>query len=127
MISAIIYNLADGRIEKQIQCLSTDVVLNIVEGQGWLPYTGAILNKKVANNSVVDMTAEEIIAEQGPIAWLIVRQKRNALLQKSDWLLLSDVPLSLERKQEWVIYRQQLRDITNQSDPFNIVWPIPPQ
>jgi hypothetical protein len=27
----------------------------------------------------------------------------------------------------WVAYRAALRDVTKQSDPFNIVWPVMPQ
>jgi hypothetical protein len=57
-------------------------------------------------------------------AWNSVRSERNRLLQNSDWTQLPDVPLTT--KELWAAYRQSLRDITNQSDPFNIAWPIPP-
>lgn len=57
--------------------------------------------------------------------WLKVRELRNRYLAKSDWTQLSDVPL--DTKEAWAVYRQALRDITDQSDPFNIVWPEPPQ
>lgn len=57
--------------------------------------------------------------------WPIVRAERNQLLQQSDWTQLPDVPLAT--KEAWAVYRQALRDITNQPDPFNIVWPTPPQ
>lgn len=53
--------------------------------------------------------------------WPLVRAKRNALLSASDWTQLPDVPLAT--KETWATYRQALRDITNQADPFNIVWP----
>lgn len=56
--------------------------------------------------------------------WDIVKQRRNQLLLASDWTQLPDVPLST--KNNWAIYRQALRDITTQSDPFNIVWPTSP-
>jgi hypothetical protein len=29
-------------------------------------------------------------------------------------------------KEVWAAYRQALRDVTLQPDPFNIVWPTPP-
>jgi hypothetical protein len=29
--------------------------------------------------------------------------------------------------ESWLIYRQALRDITEQTDPFNIVWAIKPE
>lgn len=54
-----------------------------------------------------------------------MRSKRDLLLKESDWTQLPDVPLAT--KEKWAVYRQALRDITQQSDPFNIVWPEPPQ
>lgn len=56
--------------------------------------------------------------------WPLVRSRRNALLSASDWTQLPDVPLAT--KDAWATYRQALRDVTEQPDPFNIVWPVPP-
>ncbi len=56
--------------------------------------------------------------------WPLVRSQRNALLYASDWTQLPDVPLA--NKETWAIYRQALRDITEQTDPFNINWPVQP-
>jgi hypothetical protein len=56
--------------------------------------------------------------------WEVVRAQRNTLLQQSDWTQLPDVPLAT--KEAWAIYRQALRDVTDQPDPFNIVWPVAP-
>lgn len=55
-----------------------------------------------------------------------IRERRDYLLAESDWTLGLDSPLSEEKKQEWIIYRQELRDITKQANTFNIIWPIPP-
>ena len=50
-----------------------------------------------------------------------IRGARNKLLAESDWTQLSDSPVN---KEAWAIYRQQLRDITIQSEfPMNVVWP----
>ena len=57
--------------------------------------------------------------------WVVVREKRNRLLQSSDWTQLADIPS--ETKALWEPYRQALRDVTLQPDPFNITWPTPPQ
>jgi hypothetical protein len=57
--------------------------------------------------------------------WPIVRTERNRRLQACDWTQLSDIPA--ETKALWEPYRQELRDVTDQPDPFNIVWPTPPQ
>ena len=56
--------------------------------------------------------------------WATVRMERDRLIQASDWTQLSDVLLSNQK--EWAVYRQALRDITQQQDPFNVVWPTPP-
>ena len=56
--------------------------------------------------------------------WPLVQAERNRLLQYTDWTQLPDVPVAT--KEAWATYRQALRDITEQPDPFNIVWPTPP-
>lgn len=38
------------------------------------------------------------------------RKIRNSLLRNSDFTQLPDVPLTDEQKEEWRIYRQELRD-----------------
>lgn len=55
--------------------------------------------------------------------WGQVRLQRNKLLADSDWTQLPDSPLTVLDKADWSTYRQQLRDVTLQSDPFAIVWP----
>jgi len=57
--------------------------------------------------------------------WIVVKAQRNTLLAESDWTQLPDVVLS--NKAAWATYRQELRDITTQSDPFNIIWPSKPE
>lgn len=57
----------------------------------------------------------------------IIRQRRNQLLEKSDWTQLSDSPLTKDKKTAWKTYRQALRDITKQDGfPLNIVFPQMP-
>lgn len=57
------------------------------------------------------------------IQWDMIRNKRNSLLVKSDWTQLPDAPVDVEA---WTTYRQALRDITLQADPFDIQWPVQP-
>jgi hypothetical protein len=56
--------------------------------------------------------------------WEEVRILRNELLLECDWTQLADIPT--ETKELWQTYRQGLRDITSQSNPFSIVWPVKP-
>lgn len=55
--------------------------------------------------------------------WASVRAERNQRLNACDWTQLPDAPVNAEH---WASYRQSLRDITTQSDPFNIAWPEQP-
>lgn len=57
-------------------------------------------------------------------AWANIRASRNVMLVNSDWTQLPDAPVNTAA---WAVYRQELRDITLQDDPFNIVWPTAPE
>jgi hypothetical protein len=56
--------------------------------------------------------------------WEEIRVLRNQLLSECDWTQLADIPN--ETKELWTSYRAQLRDITSQSNPFSINWPVKP-
>ena len=56
--------------------------------------------------------------------WTEIREIRNQLLQECDWTQLGDIPN--ETKSLWQTYRQQLRDVTSQENPFSIIWPVKP-
>ena len=58
--------------------------------------------------------------------WASVRAQQKELLYKSDWTC-SVTDYEVPNKSEWVQYRAALRDVTLQSDPFNIVWPVAPE
>ena len=75
--------------------------------------------------SVADM-GEEAISAVTENQWSAIRADRNQRLAGCDWTQLSDAPLTNVQTAEWALYRQSLRDITTQSDPFNIVWPVTP-
>lgn len=74
----------------------------------------------------VEPLTEEEIAARTESQWAKVRADRNAKLAASDWTQLVDTPLTNTEQGEWAVYRQSLRDITNQEDPFNITWPEEP-
>lgn len=71
---------------------------------------------------VTDASAEQI-AERVSAQWSVVRNERNTRLASCDWTQLPDAPVDAAA---WAEYRQALRDITEQADPFNIVWPTEP-
>ena len=52
-----------------------------------------------------------------------VRQERDELIAKSDWMACSDVTMS----DEWKTYRQALRDVPSQEGfPESVTWPTQP-
>ena len=63
-----------------------------------------------------------------------IRKERNTLLAKSDWTQLPDNSLSEEKKNQWIAYRKQLRDLpplvsiqSTYVTTFNsITWPVEP-
>lgn len=62
------------------------------------------------------------------VQWSNVKVQRNELLRECDWTELPSVVSnkSAEWQSIWQDYRNQLRNITTQDDPFNIVWPVIP-
>ena len=54
--------------------------------------------------------------------WASIRLQRDNLLKNTDWRASSDLTLA----DDWKNYRQALRDVPTQSDPFNITWTTEP-
>lgn len=71
------------------------------------------------NYTVTDLSADESAAKVGA-QWIVIRAERNNLLAASDWTQLPDASADAAA---WATYRQALRDITTQANPFSIVWP----
>jgi hypothetical protein len=78
------------------------------EGRVWQPYK----------------SPEERQQEAAEAQWNAVRAERNHRLVSCDWTQLSDAPVDAEA---WATYRKDLRDITGQENPFEIVWPSKPE
>lgn len=89
-----------------------------------LETTDAYLENGVVYVVRVVTNSDEYNADRNSNQWISVRDERNAYLQECDWTQLPDV--SSVDKTAWATYRQQLRDVTTQADPFNITWPTKP-
>ena len=99
--------------------MPNDYTKNIVEGTPTLvdgTYT-QVWNQTDATQEEIDIKIEN--------QWEQIRVARNEILTQCDWTILSDSPVS-SSIEDWKTYRQQLRDITNQSNPFEVVWPTQP-
>ena len=61
-------------------------------------------------------------------AWRKIRKERNKLLKDSDYIMVSDITITTEKKEEWTTYRQVLRDIPQDYDsPDEVVYPTKPK
>ena len=67
---------------------------------------------------------EQFLEAYKPDMWGEIREKRDDLLLETDWTQNPDVPDATKAK--WQTYRQALRDVPLQSDPYNITWPTKP-
>ena len=74
-------------------------------------------------NYIVSKLDTDEAAAKADAQWAIVRAERNAKLVTSDWTQVLDAPVDAAA---WAYYRQALRDITEQVDPFAITWPKQP-
>ena len=95
-----------------------DYTKDIVEG------TPILEDGVYKQNWVISDASQSEIDNRIENKWIEIRELRTQLLQESDWTQLSDIPQSV--KDSWTTYRQQLRDITNQPNPFSIIWPTKP-
>ena len=98
--------------------MPNDYTKNITEG------TPVLTDGVYYQNWVITNATESEINYRLENQWEEIRLIRNELLKESDWTQLSDVSQTI--KDLWTVYRQELRNITNQENPFNIEWPVKP-
>jgi hypothetical protein len=98
--------------------MPNDYTKNITEG------TPVLTDGVYYQNWIIVNATESEINYRLENQWEEIRLIRNELLKESDWTQLSDVSQTI--KDLWTVYRQELRNITNQQNPFNIEWPIKP-
>ena len=76
----------------------------------------------LSDEDLAQLAIDEANASQAQ--WERIRSDRNARLAACDWTQLPDAPVDAGA---WAVYRQALRDITDQSNPLEVVWPTAPQ
>ena len=96
---------------------------------------------KLVDGIQIPLSAEEIAQRQADeTAWnngafdrslASLRAKRNALLKDIDYTLLQDSVLTSSKKSEWMVYRTNLRNITQGLTTVEqvnaVAFPIRPQ
>lgn len=56
-----------------------------------------------------------------------IRAERNRRLRMSDWTQIPDSAISAEKRAQWAVYRQQLRDLPMQKNFPNCEFPQEPK
>jgi hypothetical protein len=135
-MSYTIYNQNSGQILRIVQ--TTNIQEQLQDGESYID--GAIddsayyienespiaIPPKPSQYSVFDFTTKQWVKDQ-TMAVSDVSSKRQRLLYASDWTQLSNGPLTTAQQAAWATYRQELRNIPQQSGyPFNVVWPVAP-
>ena len=112
MKTRVIVETETGNIMSTGVCLDED--FNVVpEGCTAYENTG---NWGDATHRLVDGEFVEITqtdAEALAQIWMAVRMRRDYLLTRSDWTQTTDSPLAAEQRSAWQMYRQTLRDLTD--------------
>jgi len=108
--------------------LSENNVVELVENLSYTTPTQklSIVDAYVQDGKAYNVRVENTTAEEQTALtdqkWIAIRLERNRRLQITDWRASSDLTLS----DDWKTYRQALRDVPTQSDPYNITWPSAP-
>jgi hypothetical protein len=76
------------------------------------------LNRNLLPDEIIGSASDETL-------WERVREVRNVLLLETDWIVLPDTIVI--DKDAWLDYRQALRDMTNVSNPFDVIIPTKPE
>lgn len=84
-----------------------------------------------AGKTVTVVDGQVVIAESRATKWSEVRAARDYLLAESDVEILRindreaiSGDINMDMRQSLALYRQSLRDITTQENPFDITWPV---
>lgn len=114
--------IVDGQYpsEEELQEL-----VRVYEPRGQLERIVAVKTATVPEN----LRSKVAVIDNAPVIdkAALIRATRNEMLSASDYTQLSDVGLTAEEKEAWKVYRQALRDITEQSGfPDTVVFPISP-
>lgn len=107
-------------------CVFTDDTVIVT----W-PYNRSKFMDALKNGTTVPMKRYQIVEIPAPTTEEVaaqVRAQRDAMIARTDFMMMPDYPISEEDKALVEAYRQALRDIPQQeSFPSNVQWPVAPQ
>ena len=91
---------------------------DVYSGIEWLDSGQTKPTETEINNKISELNSAE--------AMRLLREERNVLLSETDWVTVRSIDTGVAISNDWKTYRQALRDVPTQSDPFNISWPTEP-
>jgi hypothetical protein len=119
------YREADGQITGVLVVTTEeDARLSCLPGESFVEGFGDQITQEIVNGEITRKSEGVIEAYEIEQAWEALRLKRQILLSSSDWTQVPDAPVD---HAPWAVYRQELRDLPqNTPDPRYVVWPTPP-
>tara|TARA_B100001093_G_scaffold188437_1_gene181002 strand:- start:1961 stop:2332 length:372 start_codon:yes stop_codon:yes gene_type:complete len=119
-----IYNTASGVVRVFGTYSDSEVEINLREGESYIDgHPSGMGDHRVVDGVLV---ADEVIVNIG----LAIREMRDEFLAGCDWTQVPDSPLTAEKRSEWQMYRQKLRDLPADYEHVtaleDVVWPTAP-
>jgi hypothetical protein len=98
------------------------VVADVPMDDNWVASNSASIGDEYVDGRFVTTAADPALSAGR------VRSLRNSLLQETDWIVIKSYERGENIPAEWELYRQALRDITQQeSFPWAVDWPTQPE
>jgi hypothetical protein len=89
-----------------------------------------VLGEHDLSSKRMDLDSGQIVdgVVEDKLTWNDIRQRRDMLLDRSQWAVLDDSPLSAECQQAWSGYRSTLHRVTlDFAEPSAVIWPPKPE
>jgi len=102
------------------------LVVGLIVGWNFLPQPQWV--KNLVDKVVAKVKENLNHAERDAVVAANVREQRTNLLAETDWVVVSHTEKETDIPLEWKVYRQDLRDITEQEGfPHEVTWPTEPE
>lgn len=98
-------------------------------------YESIVWKENAVNIPTKEIVDSKVLELKNTKPFIFLRNERNKKLTETDYLAMSDYPhINDTLKQEWLLYRQALRDLPSNVTPqldengelINVTWPTPP-
>jgi hypothetical protein len=132
MSNFIVYN-SEGKILRTGSCPISHVEIQANEGEFVMLGDADDALHMIVDEQVVEQPTPEPPDNETlvRICQNDMRTVRGKFLAGTDWTQMTDSPLANDKKSEYAVYRQALRDLPvtyeNETDLANVVYPTPPE